>query len=174
VGDDGLTDRERAFVSALPATGFRGGPAYRLVNPHVTANSAKVEASRMLTRPNVRAAVERSRRAHMATLSMSGTEVMGQIAAIARVRPWMMFDQEGRQLAPHEWPEEFGAAVESFEVRPDGGVKVKLASKAFALRTIGEVTGKFRNPVADQVSALARAIRATLGLPEPGAEEAAR
>lgn len=81
-----------------------------------------------------------------------------------------LFDEEGKMLQPKKWPAALRNSVEAFELKPDGGMKVRLANKTAARRTILEHTGKLKAPLEGGISALARALRADLGLDEDGAD----
>jgi hypothetical protein len=54
-----LSPLERRFSSEYFANSGNGTRAYLAAKPHVTRETAKVEASRLLTRPNVKAELER-------------------------------------------------------------------------------------------------------------------
>jgi hypothetical protein len=57
-----------------------------------------------------------------------------------------------------------GGSVEAIELKPDGAMKVKLASKSAARRTILEQIGKLKSPLEGGISVLAKARRGDLGL----------
>ena len=53
-----LTSFEEQFVGTLFNVGHIASKAYRLLKPHVTEETAKVEACRLLTKPNIQHAIE--------------------------------------------------------------------------------------------------------------------
>ena len=93
--------------------------------------------------------------------------------SLSGVTPSLFFLRFRLILPPHLWPDSIATSVEDFEIRPDGGVRVKLVSKLAARRPIFEATGKLKDSTRDGVRALARAIRGDLELPEPGNDGAA-
>ena len=93
--------------------------------------------------------------------------------SLSGVTPSLFFLRFRLILPPHLWPDSIATSVEAFEIRPDGGVRVKLVSKLAARRPIFEATGKLKDSTRDGVRALARAIRGDLELPEPGNDGAA-
>lgn len=95
---------------------------------------------------------------------MDGDEALARVALDARADPRKLFGQDGKILPPAQWTDEIANSVEAFELKADGAVKVKLASKTMARRTILEQTGKLKSPLEGGISALARALRGDLGL----------
>ena len=96
---------------------------------------------------------------------MAGAEALGRIAQDAKADIRELFDEHGRPLPPHLWPDSIVNSIEACEVRADGSVRVKLVSKLAARRIILEATGTLKDSAREGVSALARAIRGDL---EPG------
>ena len=86
-----------------------------------------------------------------------------RVAVDARADPRRLFGPDGKMLRPSEWPDDIANSVEALELKADGGIKVKLASKTAARRTILEHTGKLKAPLEAGLSRLERALRADLG-----------
>lgn len=79
-GDDGLTDQEGLFVENYLAANCNGTEAARRSGYKGDGDTLKVQASVLLTRPNVRRALEEKRKA----ISMSASEVVQRHSEIAR------------------------------------------------------------------------------------------
>lgn len=107
---------------------------------------------------------------YFSKLEMSGAEAWGRTAQDARSDIRELFAPDGTLLPPSEWPASIANSVEAFELKPDGGYRIRLVSKLAARRLILEAAGQLRDPLRSQMSALAKAIRQDLGLaePEPG------
>lgn len=161
---DNLTHREQLFVLEYLANGYNATAAYRSVHPKCSQRTAEVEGSRTLRKPAVSAFIDQKRRERFRRLQMDGDEALARIALDARADLRKLFGQDGKILPPSQWTDEIANSVEVFELKPDGGIKVKLASKSAARRTILEQTGKLKSPVEGGISALARALRADLGM----------
>jgi phage terminase small subunit len=173
VSADGLTDRERAFCLRYVANGFKGTAAYRSVAPHATEATCRSEAARWMTKPHIRRFLDAQLSLYFSRLEMAGAEALGRVAQDAKADIRELFDEHGKPLPAHLWPDSIANSIEACEVRADGSVRVKLVSKLAARRLILEATGTLQDSTRDGVSALARAIRGDLGLPDPGTDRAA-
>jgi len=129
-----------------------------------------LSAARWLTRPHIRLFLEAQLSRYFGRLEMAGSEALGRVAQDAKADIRLLFDGRGKMLPPHLWPDSIANSVEACEVRADGTVRVKLVSKLAARRLILEATGTLNDSTKDSVSALAKAIRGDLGLPEPGTD----
>jgi hypothetical protein len=125
-----------------------------------------MEGSRTLAKPCIRAFVDQQLRTRWKALHMDGDEALMRVALDARADPRRLFGPDGKMLRPSEWPDDITNSVEALELKVDGGIKVKFASKTMARRTILELTGKLKSPLEGGMSALARALRGDLGLDE--------
>jgi hypothetical protein len=146
------------------ANGHNATAAYRSVHPNCSQRTAEVEGSRTLRKPEVAAFIDRQQRERFRRLQMDGDEALARIAMDARADITELFDEHGRILPPKLWPAHLSNSVEAFELKRDGSMKVRLASKTMARRTILEHTGKLKSPIEGGISALARALRGDLGL----------
>ena len=152
-----LTPAQYQFTLEYVANGFNATAAYRAAHPNVTYATARMEGSRTLAKPCIRAVIERRLRNHWEGLHMSGDEALARVALDARADIRMLFDAAGKLLKPDEWPDEIANSVEVVEFERG---KVKLVSKATARRIILEVTGKVSGE--SSVDQLAEAMRQTL------------
>lgn len=168
-GGSGLKATEELFALEYLANGNNATAAYRSVHPKCSRRTAEVEGSRTLRKPEVAAFVDRQRRERFRRLQMDGDEALARIAMDARADITDLFDEKGKVLPPNQWPASLRNSVEAFELRPNGSMKIRLASKTAARRTILEHTGKLKSPLEGSMSALARAIRGDLGLDEDDA-----
>jgi len=109
------------------------------------------------------------RRERFRRLQMDGDEALARVALDARADITELFDDNGKMLPPKQWPAHLRNSIEAFELKPDGGEKVKLDSKTAARRTILDQTGKLKSPLEGGISALARALRGDLGLDDADA-----
>jgi phage terminase small subunit len=163
---DGLTTRERMFCETYLAT-LSATRAYRAAFPNARPNTVSTEGGVYLARPACTAYVRARLEQAFANLNMAAAEALGRVAQDARSDIRDLFDENGRLLPPQKWPDAIANSVEAFEMRADGSVRVKLVSKLAARRTMLELTGSLRDQAREQMSALAKAIRADLGLAEP-------
>jgi hypothetical protein len=167
VDRDGLSARERIFATAYLSNGFNGAQAYRTIRPEATSDTCRTEGSAWLAKSHVRAYVTAQVQKAFEAAGMSGAEALGRLAQDAKSDVRELFDDEGNPLPPQLWPPSIVNSIEGFDLHKDG-MRVRLVSKLAARRTILELTGKLKSPLADDISVLARALRGDLGLPEPG------
>jgi phage terminase small subunit len=167
VDRDGLSLREKAFATAYLSNGFNAKQAYRSVHAEATDSTCATEGFGYLNKPHVKAHISRCVTKVFEERAMSGAEALGRLAQDAKSDVRELFDERGQVLLPHQWPETIANSVERFELTKDG-MRVTLVSKLQARRTILELTGKLKSPMAEELSVLARALRGDLGLPEPG------
>jgi hypothetical protein len=165
VDRDGFSVRERAFVAAYLSNGFNGSAAWRTLHPEATADTCRTEGSCTLAKPHVRAYVNRQVQKAFEAAGMSGAEALGRLAQDAKSDIRELFDEHGNPLPPQLWPDTIVNSVEGFDITKDG-MRVRLVSKLAARRTILELTGKLKSPLADDISVLARALRGDLALPD--------
>ena len=154
-----LTPAQHQFAVEYLSNGFNATAAYRAAHPNVTYATARMEGSRCLAHPCVRAFLDPQLQSRWKALQMDGDEALGRIALDARADLRRLFDEKGALLKPHEWPDDIANSIESVELRADGGVKVKLTGKLTARRIILEQTGKLKPSIANGVDAVAEAIR---------------
>lgn len=148
VGND-LSPAQEQFCLTYLANGFNGAAAYKAAYPGIEDAAARACASRLLTNANVKAYLEPRITEHWKALQMDGEEALARVALDARADLRGLFDEHGEPLPPHQWPDDLANSIEAVDLKEDGTYKVKLTSKGHARRTILEVTGKVKNPTAD-------------------------
>ncbi len=154
----GLTPEQRAFVAAYDRHFGNGTRAWLELHPAVTVESAATQAWRMLRNVEVRAAIAQGRAARLKRLQVDGDEALALASQHARADIRELFDDDGKLLSAHLWPDSIASSVESV-VLVDGQVtKIKLVSKSTVLRTLLEQTGKLKT-LPDAIDSLAEALR---------------
>jgi len=135
------TDAQLAFALEYVSNGFNATQAYAKAHPLASKQTARVEGSRTLAIPAVRAFVDD----FLQPYQMSADEALSRLAWDARADVRLLFDAKGKLLEPHEWPDEIINSVRSIEEGPYGW-KIRLNDSQAARRTILEVHGKLKNP----------------------------
>lgn len=134
---------DEQFLALYVANGFNAAAAYREVHPNCSDPAARVLGCRRLTKVHVKARLDELLGDRFKALQMSGDEALYRVALDARSDPRQLVDETGRRLRLHELPDDVANSIEAVEFDEFGNmVKVKLASKTTARRTILEVTGK--------------------------------
>lgn len=148
--DAGLTAAQYEFCLAYLRNGFNATAAVRDAYPDVTSDAAaRAMGSENLTKPNIRAFLAPKMIEHWKSLQMDGEEALARVALDARADLRALYNQDGKPLPPHQWPDDLANSIEAVDLKEDGTYKVKLTSKGQARRTILEQTGKIKNPSAD-------------------------
>jgi len=156
---DDLTPAEKAFVAAYNRHLGNGTRAWMELHPDCTRKSAGEQASALISRNlKVRAAIEAGREERAKRLTISGDGVLALVVQDATVDIADFFDDDGKLLAPHLWPDNARQSVESVDYSLG---KIKLVSKAVARRTLLEQTGKLKT-IPDAIDSLAEALRQDL------------
>lgn len=94
---------------AYAAAGYRPG----------NGNVAKVEAHRLLTRPDVRARVEALEAEHLSAIGVRAHRILREQARVAFSDPRRLVGEDGEVLPPAEWSDDVAATVASVEVVED-------------------------------------------------------
>jgi len=141
----GLSPRELLFVEAfLGEAHFRAAKAYELAGYKVTGASHRANASRMLTRERVAAAIAARLANRVERLRiMDGDEALEGISSMARVDIRLVFPENSplRKL-----PDEVADAIKS--VTPTKyGYKFEMYDKLHARETMAKVHGKLKDVV---------------------------
>lgn len=156
---DTLTTVQTLFALTYVANGQNATRAYLASHPTCAITTAQTEGHRTLYIPKVQAFIKEKLNELFVAAHMEADEVVARVAMDARADLSMLYDEQGTLLEPYQWSTEFRNSVESYERMEGGGFKIKLVSKGAARRTILEMTGKLKNPLAGGLSDLARAIR---------------
>ena len=76
---------------------------------------------------------------------MSAAEAIALIADDARADVRRLFNEKGRMLDPHEWPDDVARSIHSIQPSADGlAWKVKLNDPLAARRLVLELQGKLK------------------------------
>lgn len=140
------------YVQDLNATA-----AYRRIRPNVKEASARVEASRLLTNPNVQARIARLRAEQLQRLQMSADRVLQELAVcgFSDIGDYLVGDGGRLELAPGADPTARRALSSvkhktRHSTRSDGTrettyeVEYKLWSKPETLKALGQHLGLFK------------------------------
>lgn len=132
VSNKGRALRRARFLEAYMANGYNGAAAAEAVGYRKgrSAYLAGYEFLKELAATGELAAMARQR-GEAAGLDTERT--LREVARVAYADPRRLFDANGRPIPLHELPEEVAATIASYEVWPDGRVKVKFWSKVEAL-----------------------------------------
>lgn len=137
-----LSEPESVFVAAMIER-HNATRAYQLAYPNCKANTAATNGWRMLRNAKVRTAIAEGRRAKLEALEMKGTEALQRIALIARADVRQLFDEDGKLLPVHEWPDELALAVKSVKDKP-WGKEISFDSRLSALEIVAEADGTLK------------------------------
>lgn len=143
-----LTASQREFLLEYESNGRNATTAYLKAHPGCSSRAAAaVEGSRTLRNPNVVRALERIRADRAARLNMAADEAAALLAIRARADIRFAYDDAGKLLPIHEWPDEFAHAVKT--VKADGTIVLHDALKACI--TILQMHGKLRSTAKEAV-----------------------
>lgn len=132
VSNKGRAVRRARFLEAFLANGCNGAAAAEAVG-YKKGQSAYLAGHRFLNElaASGELAAVAQQRGEAAGLETERT--LREVARIAYADPRRLFDANGRPIPLHELPEEVAATIASYEVWPDGRVKIKFWSKVEAL-----------------------------------------
>jgi phage terminase small subunit len=143
----GLNVRQAAFVAAYTTNGGDGEAA--AITAGYAAPTAKQQASRLLTFPQVRAEVQRITAAGAERAEITVERIMGELAlgGFADITDFVEWDEKGVRLKPSRQLDaaKRRAIVEVAETM--NGVKIKLMNKLGALEKMGQQIGMFKHQV---------------------------
>jgi phage terminase small subunit len=139
------TAAQYEFCLAYLTNGYNATQAYLSAHPDVKNPTARVEGHRDLTKPNIQRYLASKLGNRWKAWDMEAEEASARLAQDARADLRLLFDEDGALLDPKDWPDELANSIESYEAEKG---KVKLVSKLHARRTILELTGKLKNPLA--------------------------
>lgn len=140
-----LSGLQRAFVDAWLENGFNGVEAARTAGYHGNNRSLYVMASRNLTKPHVRAEIDRRWAAH----GVSPEEVMARLVEQARgtMGDFLRFDEDGTARLDLDVARAAGKLhlIKSLKWTQHGGVSIELYSSKDALDSIARSLGMFKD-----------------------------
>lgn len=114
--DTPLTPAELLFCQAYLAEGFNGSAAYRVTHPHVSPQTAKVNASKLLTRTNVQAQVARNVAELNQKLQWGAEDHFRGLVNIARFDLRTLFDDRDHLLPVKALPLHVAEALDGVEI----------------------------------------------------------
>lgn len=156
----GLDPAELVFALSYLENGFNATRAYATSHPEASPGTCRVEGSKCLTKPDIRAFLNERLEDAWKPLQMGGEQALARLARIASADIRDLYDENGKLLEPHLWPDTIAPCVKSVKDGPYG-LTVTLESQVGALRVVLEQTGKLKT-LPQSVDALADALRATL------------
>lgn len=135
---------EEAFALAYIANGGNATKAYLEIRPDVQRTTAAVEGSRLLRNPKVKRLVDDERAERFAVLEMQADEAVARISITARADIADAYDEGGKLLPVHAWPDSIRLAVR--KVKPGAyGDEIELYSGLKAQELIAQIQGRLRN-----------------------------
>jgi hypothetical protein len=157
-----LNHSQLTFCLVYIANGFNATAAYKTAYPAASFRSARELGYRLLTKVDIKAFVAEQLAQRWKPLQMTADEALARIATAARADIRTLFDEAGRLLPPHLWPDDIATSIQALHLDRKGKCGVRLVDKLAALRLILECTNRFRSDGGDSVNALGNAIRADL------------
>lgn len=115
----------------------------------------------MLRKVKVQTFLERERAPGLERLRMDADEALYLISCDARADIRELFDEDGQLLPIHRWPESIALSVKTFQAGRHGA-RIVLNDKLAALKIILQQTGTLGSRRANEVDALAEAIRSDI------------
>ncbi len=153
----GLTINQQGFALDWLANGYNAALAYRRFYPEASVATAETNGPRLLRNAQVKHFITQQVERTLGSMQMAVDEAMGRLALISRATLDMAFDEHDNLRPPSAWPPALKEAARLYDGEQR---KLQLTDKLQSLRTILELAGKLRNPMADSVDALAEAILA--------------
>jgi hypothetical protein len=157
-----LNHSQLTFCLVYIANGFNATAAYKTAYPAASFRSARELGYRLLTKVDIKAFVAEQLAQRWKPLQMTADEALARIATAARADIRTLFDEAGRLLLPHLWPDDIATSIQALHLDRKGKCGVRLVDKLAALRLILECTNRFRSDGGDSVNAIGNAIRADL------------
>lgn len=158
---EGLTPNQLEFRLEWARNGFNGTQAYLRAYPGSKYNTARREAHRLLTNPNMVLALERVVGGRWKAMQVDGDQALARVGLDATSDHRDLYDDKGKPLHPSQWPDHIANSVDSFKDLGEGRFEVRFVSKGNARRVILETTGKLKG-AGDGLSDLAAALMADL------------
>ena len=131
------------FALEYLANNMNSAAAYRAVHPRAGERTAATQGSEYLKRPEVKAILDRERKARRQRLQMDADEALERLARIGRADIRRFF-RSGCVIPLDQLPEEVTEAVKTFKVSADGAITIQLNDKLRALELLAINGGKLR------------------------------
>lgn len=107
--------------------------------------TANEQASRLLAKDNIRAAVDAKTHKVMSKLEITAERVLKERARLAFLDPRKLVDAKGKALGLHELDEDTAAAVAGFETIGRRVSKLKIADKNASLTALEKHLGLYKD-----------------------------
>jgi hypothetical protein len=142
---EGLSPRERLFVEAYVLNGGNATRAYQACMAPVVVKAASAASLgwRMLRTVKIRAAIDRRSAERFQALQMEGDEALALLSMRARADLAEAFDDKGKLLPFHQWPESLRVACR-WKVDADGNLEVSHNDGLKANELMAIATGKLK------------------------------
>ena len=134
-------DKKALFVEAYLSNG--GNATEAALAAGYSKGGASKAGYRMTKDVQVMSLLDSRRIAVIAKAELSTEKSLRETARIAYSDPRKIMNAEGKILMPHELDEETAAAIASFEITFDGGIKYKFWPKTTALDQAHKIQGHY-------------------------------
>lgn len=142
----GLPAQLEAFLLVYDGNGGNGTKAWRETHPTCTSDVAAATSSyKALRKPQIARRLGELREARFRRLQMTGDEALGRVGLDARADLRKLYDEHGKLLPVHLWPDDVALSVKSIKPGPFGDA-VTLNDSLAARRLILEQSGKLKTP----------------------------
>lgn len=132
VSNKGRAVRRARFLEAFLANGCNGTTAAEAVG-YKKGQSAYLAGNKFLNELAASGELAAVARQRGEAAGLETERTLREVARIAYADPRRLFDPDGSPIPLHELPEEVAATIASYEVWPDGRMKIKFWSKVEAL-----------------------------------------
>lgn len=145
--DEPLSATDWIFVEVYGTNGENGTRAYLAAHPDVKVTTAKTEACRILSKPNVRKAIDAARQARIARVLVSGDEALALLAVRARANAALFYDDQGKLIPLEQWPDDWRQMVRGVRRDSKGRLELVLYDGIKAAELVARATGKLKDAV---------------------------
>lgn len=134
-------DKRKAFVEAFLSNG--GNATQAATQAGFSPATASRAGNRLLNDVRVRTELDKRRTEIVADLELSTDRTLREVSRLAFSDPRKIMHANGKIKMPHELDDDTAAAISSFEVSIDGGIKYKFWDKNAALEKAAKVQGLY-------------------------------
>jgi phage terminase small subunit len=166
--EHGLTPQQEKFAQGVGA-GRAGVDAYRAAYPKATAwkdESVRVEAAKMLARPNISQRVSKIQAEGAMHAGLDAGKILAEVAKLAHSDIAGIMATDGKVKLPHELDAVTRAAVASFKIDEYGRIEYKFWDKNTALEKAMKHLGLYEKDNAQKPAALVGEVRLVALQPE--------
>jgi phage terminase small subunit len=170
--EHGLTPQQEKFAQGVGA-GRSGVDAYRAAYPKAIGwkdESVRVEAAKMLARPNISQRVSKIQADGALQAGLDAGKILTEVARLAHSDIAGIMTEDGKVKLPHELDPGTRAAVASFKIDEYGRIEYKFWDKNTALEKAMKHLGLYEKDNAQQPAALVGEVRLVALQPNPKGE----